>query len=53
MRCWHGSGAVAEGGDSGASGSNWLGNLPGETRESACKRDVSLLGTVGTGGPSS
>lgn len=38
---------MAEGGDGGASGSNWLGNLPGETRESACQIDTSLLDTVG------
>lgn len=47
MRYQDAPGAMAEGGDSGASGSNWLGNLPGETRESACQIDTSLLDTVG------
>lgn len=47
MRNRDAPGAMAEGGDSGASGGNWLGRLPGETRESACQIDTSLPDTVG------
>ena len=38
-------------GDSGQSGSNWLGTLPGKTWASACEFGISLLDTLGIGGP--